>query len=105
VYFDKYFSLPTGYRFLLKDIIDFIKDIDNKFGKEDKIILDIGCGTQPYKKLFQQYKYIGMDNYAENQAKPEIEGSVTSIPFKNKELDACMTVWVLDDVFEIDKGY
>jgi len=104
MYFNKFFSSPTGYRFILKDIIDYIHSINNYSIDVNNQILDIGCGEQPYKKLIQNWKYIGMDNYAEKQAKPEIEGSIIDIPLKNDSIEACMSVWVLDDVFEIDKA-
>jgi len=41
MYFNKYFSLPTGYRFLLKDVISYIIDINKKANK-DMTLLDIG---------------------------------------------------------------
>lgn len=103
-YFDANFSLLTGYRFLLNGIISFISSIDGYAKGESSTILDIGCGEKPYKKLFKKYRYMGMDNYSEKQAKPDIDGSILNIPFDDSSLDAVMTVWVLDDVFEFDKG-
>jgi SAM-dependent methyltransferase len=103
-YFDSAFSLPTGYRFLLKNIIEFIDNIDNYALGTGQSLLDIGCGTMPYKKLFKKYKYMGMDNYAEKQAKPELKGSIYSIPLNSNSIDAVMSVLVLDDVFELDKA-
>lgn len=104
MYFNRFFSLPTGYRFLLKDVIDYIYSINSYSISIDNCILDIGCGEQPYKKLFERWTYLGMDNYAESQAKPELEGSITLIPLENNAVEACMSVWVLDDVLEIEKG-
>jgi len=103
MYFNKDFSLPTGYRFLLKDVISYIIDI-NKKAKKDMTLLDIGCGEQPYKSILSNYKYLGMDNYAEIQAKPDVKGSITDIPLEDKTIDICLSVWVLDDVLEIDKA-
>ena len=50
MYFDRHFSLITGYRFLLKDVIKYITTIDSFFNSKYKI-LDIGCGKKPYKKF------------------------------------------------------
>jgi len=104
MYFDKNFSLIIGFRFLLNDVIKYLDNI-NKLAKNKEVnLLDIGCGEQPYKKLLKNYKYIGMDNYAEIQAKPELTGSITDIPMDNNSIDNCMSVWVLDDVIEIDQA-
>ncbi len=103
-YFDANFSLLTGYRFLLNGIISFISSIDGYAKGESSTILDIGCGRKPYKKLFRKYKYIGMDNYTEKKVNPDINGSILNIPFVDSSLDAVMTVWVLDDVFDFEKG-
>jgi SAM-dependent methyltransferase len=104
MYFDRHFSLITGYRFLLKDVIAHITSIKGNFLHDGQSILDIGCGQRPYEKLFQGTNYIGMDNYAEGQATPHVQGTIESIPFSNGSLEACMTVWVLDDVYEVRNG-
>lgn len=104
MYFNRYFSLPTGYRFLLKDVITYLEEI-NKSAKNNTLsILDIGCGEQPYKKILNNLNYIGMDNYAEEQATPELKGSILDIPLPDEFVDICLSVWVLDDVFELDKA-
>ena len=101
--FDKHFSLPTGYRFLLKDVIKYIEEIDMVFGKNGEHILDIGCGKKPYKKFFHKYNYIGMDFYTD-VSNPDIYGSINDMPQKDASVDACMTVWVLDDLKEPENG-
>ena len=45
MYFDRHFSLITGYRFLLKDVVKYIATIDSFFDFKYKI-LDIGCGKK-----------------------------------------------------------
>ena len=103
MYFDKNFSLPTGYRFLLKDVISFLVSLDRYASREGARLLDIGCGNQPYKKLFSRYQYVRMDAYAD-VSQPDIFGSIQDIPFNDGELDACMTVWVMDDLAEPEQG-
>jgi SAM-dependent methyltransferase len=104
MYFNRHFSLPTGYRYLLKDAIDCLEEINCYSNQKNNKLLDIGCGEQPYKKILQSWNYIGMDNYTESQAKPEIKGSILDIPLKDADFDACLSVWVLDDIFEVEKG-
>lgn len=103
-YFDKHFSLITGFRFLLKDIIQYLEEINANGHNKNLTLLDIGCGKQPYKKILNNYHYIGMDNHTEVQAEPKLEGSVTNIPLGNQSVDVCLSVWLLDDVIEIDKA-
>ena len=87
MYFDRHFSLITGYRFLLKDVIKYITTIDSFFNSKYKI-LDIGCGKKPYKKLLKNSDYVGLD-----------------ISCDNSSFDAVMTVFVLDDSFYIKKTF
>ena len=104
MFFDKNFSLPTGYRFLLNDVIYYINVINLaglKYGSTPSL-LDLGSGQQPYKKFLTNWEYIGLDNSSESQAKPDLDGSITSIPLLDDSIDACMSVWLLDDVFDIN---
>lgn len=103
MYFNRHFSLITGYRYLLKDIIDFIEKINN-YGGDNQVLIDIGCGRKPYKKILSNYKYIGIDNYSESQASPDIEGSITKLELDNESVDVALTVWVLDDIIDLDKA-
>lgn len=65
MYFDRHFSLPTGYRWLISDVIDFLSNLDSYAPEKGARLLDIGCGRKPYKRLFKVYDYIGMDYYTE----------------------------------------
>jgi len=104
MYFDRHFSLITGYRFLLKDVIKYIATIDSFFDSKYKI-LDIGCGKKPYKKLLKKSDYVGLDVCECEYANPDIIGSSENIPCKNDNFDAIMTVFVLDDSFYIKKTF
>lgn len=105
MYFDRHFSLVTGYRFLLRDILSFISSINLESKSEQSLIVDIGCGKQPYKHLLNNWKYIGIDNDCESDAYSDLVGSIDDLPFNDEELDAVLTVWVLDDVFDLDSAF
>jgi len=47
---------------------------------------------------------LGMDNYVEKQAQSDLKGSIDDIPVENETFDAVMSVWVLDDVYELRKA-
>ena len=96
---DKHFSLPFGYRFLLKDIVVFIKNIDSFSKISGEKILDIGCGDKPYEKYFSKFKYIGVDNNSEKKSRAEIISLAEKLPFNSNYFDAVMTTLVLDDIF------
>lgn len=104
MYFDRHFSLITGYRFLLKDVIKYITTIDSFFNSKYKI-LDIGCGKKPYKKLLKNSDYVGLDVCECEYATPDIIGNSESISCDNSSFDAVMTVFVLDDSFYIKKTF
>jgi SAM-dependent methyltransferase len=102
-YFDSEFSLPTGYRFLLNDIIRFLSRIDNYATSDHCVLLDIGCGNKPYKKLIRKYSYTGLDLYTD-VSNPDIIGDILDIPVLENSIDAALTVWVLDDIPEPGKA-
>ena len=104
MYFDRHFSLITGYRFLLKDVIKYIAIIDYFFDSKYKI-LDIGCGKKPYKKLLKKSDYIGLDVCECEYANPDIIGNSENIPCDNSSFDAVMTVFVLDDSYHIKQTF
>jgi SAM-dependent methyltransferase len=101
-YFDRHFSLPTGYRFLLRDVLRFVQEIDAQAPSGRPRLLDVGCGQMPYKRLFARYEYLGLDNKRESGAQPDVEGSVLALPFPERSFEAVLTVWVLDDFLEIE---
>lgn len=103
MYFDRHFSLPTGYRWLISGVIDFLSTLDSYAPKQGARLLDIGCGQKPYKKLFKVYDYIGMDFYTE-VSNPDVIGSILDIPMESSSMDACLTVWVMDDLEEPEDG-
>jgi SAM-dependent methyltransferase len=104
MYFDRHFSLISGYRYLLKDVIKFLNDI-NSMGSVEKTLVDVGCGKMPYKRILSNWTYVGIDNVTESDATPDLYGDLTNLPLRDKECDLLLTVWVLDDVFQLDKAF
>jgi SAM-dependent methyltransferase len=98
-YFDSAFSLPTGHRFLLRQVVAFLKGIDHMAPPAGGFIADFGCGEQPYRKLFSRYRYLGVDAF-KSVSSPDIFGGITAMPLRTGSIDGCLTVWVLDDIPE-----
>jgi len=66
-------------------------------------ILDVGCGTKPYKNIFLYEKYDGLEidtsrTRANGQAEYYYDGQV--FPFENDSYDAVLCNQVLEHIFE-----
>lgn len=98
VWLNPYFLIRRG---LLKGIIKISEDF--KGGK----LLDIGCGSKPYEKLFEVNKYIGID--VEATGHDHINSTVDffydgkTIPFPSEEFDWAFASEVFEHVFNIDE--
>jgi SAM-dependent methyltransferase len=80
---------------LYKNIKNFSHHISGK-------ILDVGCGTKPYKKLFKFDDYIGLEydspeNRLSKNADFFYDGKI--FPFKENEFDSIICNEVLEHVF------
>ena len=71
-------------------------------------LLDFGCGTKPYKKLFVNVEeYIGIDLKIEGREESHIyvdkfyDGKV--IPYEDERFDSILCTEVLEHVFNIDE--
>ncbi|MEK7497833.1 MAG: class I SAM-dependent methyltransferase, partial [Patescibacteria group bacterium] len=67
------------------------------------ILVDIGCGRQPYKKdlLPLVNKYIGVDHpnvskFYKNKSRPDILADATSIPLRNNYCNTVLMISVLE---------
>ena len=64
------------------------------------VVLDIGCGTRPYKDLLSKevIRYIGLDNPGTMQpeVEPDIGGSGSSLPIKDGTVDTVLCFEVLN---------
>lgn len=65
-------------------------------------ILDVGCGSKPYRKYFDASEYIGLEIEGCNKlADRYYDGKV--FPFKDGEFDSVFTSQVLEHVFNPEK--
>jgi SAM-dependent methyltransferase len=65
-------------------------------------LLDIGCGSKPYKNLFDHCKsYVGLE-VESNSNSPEVEFTYDgkTFPFKDENFDSAICSEVLEHVFE-----
>jgi len=69
-------------------------------------MLDFGCGTKPYKPLFDVDLYIGLDiEDCDNEYFAEhvdVLYNGTSLPFKDESFDSILATEVIEHIFEID---
>lgn len=93
-----------GYRFFQRKIPKFIQKINPKVQTTRKL-LDIGCGDQPYRSFLNNLNYVGIDNNSEPNALLDEYGSINDLPFNDNSFDIALTVWVLDDVFELEEAF
>lgn len=67
------------------------------------VMLDFGCGSKPYKKLFRVKKYIGVDieNTIHNHKNEQIDVFYKGkkLPFKNEFFDSILCSEVLEHIF------
>lgn len=102
---------PTILSFFINNNFLIRKSIRKAIIKNSKhlkgALLDFGCGTKPYKKLFINVdSYIGVDYKIEGREESQktvdffYDGKV--IPFKNQEFDSILSTEVLEHVFNVE---
>jgi SAM-dependent methyltransferase len=71
------------------------------------VMLDFGCGRQPYRDLFQVDQYIGVDiedsGHLSNDKICDVYYDGHKIPFPNKYFDSVLCTEVLEHVFNIEE--
>jgi SAM-dependent methyltransferase len=82
------------------------QNIKRYSGEVSGIILDIGCGSKPYEKLFSSDKYIGIDvvmtGHKHTNSKIDVYYDGTTIPFNDNHFDSVVCFEVLEHVFNPD---
>lgn len=69
-------------------------------------LLDVGCGTKPYRSLFSVDTYIGLDIDSESTRKRGIADKLYiggTFPFNDSEFDSLLCNQVLEHVFNPDE--
>jgi len=66
------------------------------------VVLDIGCGEKPYRDLFSECDYIGLNHSAEN-ADPDLVGDALNLPIKSDTVHIVFTTQVIEHVPEPQK--
>jgi SAM-dependent methyltransferase len=70
-------------------------------------LMDFGCGSKPYKSLFNVEKYIGVD--FENPGHPHLNEQIDvfyngrQLPFENEHFDSVFSSEVFEHVFNLDE--
>lgn len=98
--FDIYY---LHYKFFHKDL----KNIFDKYIKENATILDIGCGNKPYAqyiknitKIYDRNSYIGCDIIQSSEYQVDIICEATNIPLESERFDAIICTQVLEHIFD-----
>lgn len=62
-------------------------------------VLDVGCGTKPYRSLFGEgvTAYVGLDREGPNST-PDVVGDAHALPFEDSHFDAVVSFQVLEHV-------
>jgi SAM-dependent methyltransferase len=69
-------------------------------------MLDFGCGSKPYKKLFKVKEYIGVDviykGHSHEKEPIDIYYDGKILPFKNEAFDSLFSSEVFEHIFDLD---
>lgn len=94
--------LVNPFYFARKGILTNLQQLSHHIGGN---ILDVGCGSKPYQKLFQYDSYIGLDIDSPDSRQRAIadyfyDGDV--FPIENESFDSIILSQVLEHVFNPD---
>jgi SAM-dependent methyltransferase len=65
-------------------------------------VLDVGCGTKPYRRFIPNVKYVGIDEF--DELNPDFLGSATEIPFKDSYFDSVLCTDVLEHISDPERA-
>jgi len=110
---DKHFFHPYWYSIFINPYFIARRTLNNnikEFSKTvgtNKEILDVGCGSKPYKKYFDQNNYVGIDIKEESSADdvkiPEKFYDGLNIPYENNIFDIIICTQVLEHAVDPEK--
>lgn len=88
-----------------KTIYDFVQRAGSLYSGGD--VLDFGCGSKPYEKLFTYKTYTGCDihvsGHPDNDKKADVYYDGHTIPFETERFDTILSTQVLEHVEELDE--
>lgn len=97
-FFSNYYLLTRTFTFIQKRLQrEVIRRMASTISGS-KIVLDVGCGGQPYGVLFSNCLYIPMDLSIERR--PTVVADARSIPVKSETVDCVLCTEVIEHVFD-----
>ena len=87
-------------------IEDRVKDFAERYGLQDKRVLDIGSGRGYLQDIVADYTGLDLSSkVAPYYHKPFVAGSATKMPFPDNSFDAAWTVWVVEHIPQPEKAF
>lgn len=89
----------------LKNLRKALEEILNNYDFNNKILIDMGCGSMPYKIMFEPIveKYIGADISENKSAEIDIDAKTGHVDIENGIADWVISTQVLEHVEAPDK--
>jgi len=87
------------YTYLWPDIKFAVQSSMNRNNQELAIVLDIGCGEKPYRDLFGECLYYGL-NYGVENASPDMLGDAMNLPVADSTVDLIFSTQVIEHLPE-----
>jgi len=83
------------------------KSIKKHSLKLDGKLLDFGCGSKPYRKLFEVSQYVGLDieesGHDNSNEDIDVNYDGKTIPFEDNYFDSVFTSEVFEHIFNLDE--
>ncbi len=81
----------------------FFEDLRRSLPSMKGLLLDLGCGSQPYRKIIEPFveRYVGFDYPAAareipSERRPEVHGDALSLPFRDECADTLLAFDLLE---------